>query len=393
MTFFPEVSVNLSGERFRVTYHVTEVGQDIEKTALHLAHEQTVELSPSMVPTGDMQQVIGHVESIEAIQAQQYEVVVSYPVEEVGDELPQLMNVIFGNISMIGLMRIHQLDLPASMANKFPGPTFGRQGVRELLNKPEGPLLGTAIKPAGFPTELLAEYAYQFALGGLDIIKDDHGLANQDFSSFKDRALHCAQAVKRANKETGGSALYAPNVTGPVDQIVKRALYAVAAGAGAIEVVPGLVGLDAMRLLAEDPNISVPILGHPGWFGNLTVSPQHGLTMGAIYGQLYRLAGADVSIFTTFGGRFPTTKADCQHLREMLTLEMGDIKPTLPMPGGGMTVERVPALLEFYGYDIIMLISGGLFSIGLDIVENCKTFRRAVDEAVAAYDKKSTFSH
>ncbi len=384
MTFFPETSVNLSGERFSVTYHITEAHEPIEKAALHLAHEQTVELSPSMVPQGDMQNVIGHVESIELLQGNQYKVVISYPVEEAGDELPQLMNVIFGNISMMGLMRVHQLDLPTSMADKFPGPKFGRQGIRDLLQKPTGPLLGTAIKPAGFPPERLAAYARQFALGGLDIVKDDHGLANQSFAGFKERARQCAEAVQQANQQTGSNTLYAPNVTAPINEVLERALYAIEVGAGAIEIVPGLAGLDAMRMLTADERITVPILGHPGWFGNLTVSAQHGLTMGAIYGQLYRLAGADVSIFTTFGGRFPTTEADCQHLKNMLAIELGGIKPALPMPGGGMTLERVPALLDFYGSDVVMLISGGLFTLGPDIVANCNTFRKVVNAAVAA---------
>jgi hypothetical protein len=37
----------------------------------------------------------------------------------------------------------------------------------------------TALKPMGSTTAELAKMAYDFAKGGIDIIKDDHGLADQ----------------------------------------------------------------------------------------------------------------------------------------------------------------------------------------------------------------------
>ncbi len=384
MTFFPEVSVKLSGERFRVVYHITGGSEDIEREALHLAHEQTVELSPVLVPPGDMQSVVGRVETLTYIRTDQYEVVISYPVEGVGAELPQLLNMIFGNTSLSGLVRVHQLNLPASFANRFPGPKFGVDGLRRIVKRGSGPLLATALKPLGYPTEQLVQYAFQFAAGGIDIIKDDHSLANQTFSTFRDRVRRCAKAVRVANERTGGNSLYAANVTGPVDQLIDRALYAVKAGAGAVEVVPGVVGLDAMRMLAEDARITVPIIGHPGWFGNLTVSARHGMTLGAIFGQFYRLAGADASIFTTFGGRFPTTQADCRHLVEMLNAPMGNIKPALPIPAGGLSTEYMPEVITFYGDDVALLVTDGLFKDGPDLIENCRTLRHAVEQAVVA---------
>ena len=83
------------------------------------------------------------------------------------------------------------LPLPGPLA-QFRGPRFGVPGLRNLLGVAEGlPLLMTALKPMGTPTAQLADMAYRFARGGIDIIKDDHGLSNQPDSPFEARFLSC----------------------------------------------------------------------------------------------------------------------------------------------------------------------------------------------------------
>lgn len=381
--FFPSVSVPLSGERFHVTYHIRTDGGPAaaRRAAEDAAHEQTVELSAALVPEGDMQNIVGHVEHVEPVDEGRYQVVISYPVEASGFELTGLLSVIYGNISMQDGIRVIRFDLPPSLLERFPGPHYGRDGLRTLVRAPERPLLSTALKPMGFPVDKLADFTYQFALGGLDIVKDDHSLANQPSAPFNKRVEACADAVRRANDETGGATLYVPNVTGPVDRIVERALFAKEVGAGGIEVIAGLVGFDTIRLLAEDSRINLPIFAHPAMLGTYTLSRDHGIALGAIYGEVNRIAGADVTIYTNYGGRFPTTKEDVAQLKELISRPMGHMKPMLPMPGGGMTVERVPEILEFYGNDVILLISGGLFTMGPDLVENCRRFREAVENA------------
>jgi ribulose-bisphosphate carboxylase large chain len=69
--------------------------------------------------------------------------------------------------------------LSPTLLGQFLGPRFGAAGLREVLGVPRGPLLCTALKPMGSTVAALAEMAYAFAKGGIDIIKDDHGLANQ----------------------------------------------------------------------------------------------------------------------------------------------------------------------------------------------------------------------
>ena len=96
-----------------------------------------------------------------------------------------------------------------------PGPRFGRAGIRALLDVADRPLLGTALKPMGLSAADLADLAYQLALGGVDIIKEDHGLTDQPFAPFDERVPRCAEAVALANRQTGYRCLYVPNITAP----------------------------------------------------------------------------------------------------------------------------------------------------------------------------------
>ena len=68
--------------------------------------------------------------------------------------------------------------------------------------------------------------AYDFAKGGIDLIKDDHGLANQNYAPYEERVRACCAAVRRANAETGRRCVYAPCLNAPADLIVPRAKFA-----------------------------------------------------------------------------------------------------------------------------------------------------------------------
>lgn len=382
-SIFPSVDVNVSGERFKIVYRVTGDKEEALQKARIICLEQTAELSYDLVPAGQMRDhVIGQIESMVRLGDAAYEAVISYPVENTGFELIQFLNVVFGNSSMKRGIRVESAEIPPSLLQAFHGPRFGNEGVREIVDAHNRPLLGTALKPVGFPPDKLAEYAYLFALGGLDVIKDDHGLVDQPYAPFKDRARACAAAVRKANEETGGRSIYVPNISGPVDQVVEKALHAREVGAGGVEICPGLVGFDAIRLLVQNDGVDLPIFAHPALLGTYPINRGEGLSYEFLYGQLMRVAGADGVIFAGPGGRFPATIDDCRDLIRGASRRMGHLKTILPMPGGGLTLGRIPEMVQLYGQDVILLISGELFNMGPDLAENCRRFK---ENTVAAY--------
>lgn len=370
----------LSGERFSVLYRIAGGESLAMERARDILIEQTVEFPAELVPEGKIRnEILGRIESFEPAGGESFDVRISFCVESAGNELPQLLNVVFGNISMKPGIRVMRLLLSEKILSLFRGPRFGISGLRKLLDVSDRPLLCTALKPMGLCAEDLAELAYRFALGGMDIIKDDHGLADQSFSPFRERVGLAARAVRRANSETGGNTIYAPHLSGPFGELRDRALFAKQAGAGALLVSPGLLGFDTMRALAEDDDISLPVIAHPALLGSYALNPESGISHFVLFGQLARLAGADASIFPNFGGRFSYSPEECRSIAEGCAEDMGHLRKIFPAPGGGMSLERVPGMIEFYGREVIFLIGGGLFQVGNDLVENCRLFRKLVE--------------
>ncbi|NDJ60910.1 MAG: ribulose 1,5-bisphosphate carboxylase large subunit [Chloroflexi bacterium] len=370
----------LSGDRFRVLYTLIGDESDVQARALDICLEQTVEFPGDLVPDGDIRDhIVGQIDSLDRLDDRRYAAWISYAVETVGAELTQFLNVVFGNISIKPGIRVEQFDLPDSLLAQFKGPRFGVWDWRKLLNVPVRPLLCTALKPMGLSAAELAKLAGQFALGGLDLIKDDHGLANQPFAPFEERVERCAEAVARANAQTGLRCAYMPNITAPADQVLERARFAKQAGAGALLICPGLVSFDVMRQIADSDDIDLPIMSHPSFYGSFVTHEDNGVSHYALYGQLQRLAGADASIYPNFGGRFAFTRAQCEQIVAGCAVPMGQLKPIFPTPGGGMNMHSIPTIREVCGQHAIYLIGGGLHRHSADLVANVQHFLNLVE--------------
>ena len=253
----------MTEERFQVVYHIVDTEAAALEKAQIICLEQTVEVGPELVPAGFIyEHIVGRLEQFLPVTANCYAATISYAIETAAEELTQLLNVIFGNTSIKPGIRVQRLIFGEKLLAWFDGPRFGIAGLRQLVGINTQPLLCTALKPMGKSVAELAQLAYQFALGGVDIIKDDHGLTNQPFCPFTERVQACSEAVHRANRQTGKNCLYVPNITAPYQQLRERAIYAREMGAGALLIAPGLTGFDSLRALATDDAIKLPLISH-----------------------------------------------------------------------------------------------------------------------------------
>ncbi len=365
----------LSGVRFEVTYALWGREQEARLRAREICYEQTVEFPEDLTPAGPIrEQLVGRIEDFSPAGEGRYLARISYAVESAGCHLLQVLNVVFGNTSLQPGVKVERLSLAEPLLSVLPGPRFGREGLRALLGVASRPLVCTALKPMGLSASELAEQAYRFALGGIDLIKDDHGLSDQTFCRLEERLARCAEAVARANGRTGRKSLYVPNLTAPVDRLQAAARRAKELGAGALMVCPGLAGFDALRLLAADDSLGLPLVAHPAFLGSFVTSPQNGFTHGALFGQLMRLCGADLTVFPNYGGRFSFSREECLQIAEACREELAGLKPILPAPGGGMTTDRAQDMLEVYGREFVLLIGGGLHRRSPDLAGNAEYF-------------------
>jgi ribulose-bisphosphate carboxylase large chain len=375
----PPTFLDVSGDRFVATYDLAGPADAARGRAEAIAVEQTIEFPADLIADDDIRgHLIGRIESLEQTGPASVRVRISYAVETAGGELPQLLNVIFGNCSLLPGVRLVGLELPSGLTGLLPGPRFGTAGLRDLLHVPGRPFLATALKPMGLSSTALAGIARTLARGGVDLIKDDHSLANQPFAPYADRVRACADAVRAANAETGGHSIYMPALNGPADEIVARAHLAKDAGAGGLLVLPGLTGLDVIRWLASSDEIGLPIMAHPAFMGSLVINADAGIEHGLLFGTLFRLAGADLCVFPSYGGRFSFSREACRSIADACRAPLGGRTAIVPAPGGGMTVDRVGELLAFYGPDTALLVGGDLHRG--DLLANVQRMRAAVEE-------------
>lgn len=382
---FDPVHIPLSGERFVAAYSICGDERQARATAHSICVEQTVEFPEDLLPEGDIpEHIVGRVETFSQEGADRWTATISFASEVAGAELTQLFNVVFGNISLQAGIRLERLQLSPSLLHMYGGPRFGRSGLRQIFQEPRRPLLSTALKPLGLSADSLARLAHACARGGIDLIKDDHGLADQSFAPWSERVKRCAAAVCDANALTGGNSVYLPNITSSCDRVIERAHEAKRAGAGGVLLAPGLTGFSVMRELASDSSFGLPIMSHPSYLGAYLTHPDNGVSHFALLGQFMRLAGADAVIFPNYGGRFSFSREACQDIVNGTVAPMGRIASIFPTPGGGMTLERVDEMRSMYGDDVIFLIGGGLFRGGSDVTDTCLRLRDAVSSPFPA---------
>ena len=344
-----------------------------------IAREQTLEVPPGVVDEALEARLLGQVDDIAALPEGGFDATISYALEVTGTELLQVVNVAYGNVSLMNGVRLVDLILPAEVLQALPGPRFGLDGLREMVGAEGGrPLISVAIKPMGRTSQELADLATTFVRAGVDSIKDDHGLVDQSPARFLDRVAAVGAAVAAANADTGGRTAYFPNVTGPVDRLAERLDHVVAVGCSGVMVCPSLMGLDVMRSIAAGPR-PLAIMAHPT-HSQTAPSRREGIAPEVLYGTLYRVAGADIVVYVNAGGRFAWPVEQCEAINARLRAPLGRHRSTAPAPAGGVDDADAGAWLERYGPDTMLLIGGSLLAQD-DLLA---ATRRLVEAAVAA---------
>lgn len=334
-------------------------GEDLRaarERARWIAYEQTVELPPGLSPPRIERELVARIEEPVLVGPGRARLKLSFSPRLV-DSPSQLLNVLFGNVSMQSGIRLVDLEWPRALLGRLGGPGFGVDGLRLLCGVAQPRALScVALKPVGLSGRQLARRAFVLATGGIDLLKDDHGIADQSMARFDDRVRRCQDAVDRANAR-GRNAVYLPHVTGAGERLAARLAAAKTAGCRAVLVSPLLAGLDAVSA-ARDAGLAV--LAHPALSGAL-LGPRHGIAARLLWGDLFRAAGADGVIYPNAGGRFPIALSECLAVAEHLRRPLGRLRPAMPVIGGGVDLGRVPEWLRRYGCDLVVLIGGGLY--------------------------------
>ena len=371
-------------------YFRTKDGVDASYAANAIREEQTTGTWTSLSTVNDKTAYVhdldGSVEDLVELPDGGYLTRICFPHEifEKGN-IPQYLSVIAGNLFGLGKLeavRLLDIDLPENLCGC--GPKFGIEGVRKIVGTEVScrPHIGTIIKPkVGLNPKDTAQVAYEAALGGLDLIKDDETLTNQTFCPLFERLEAVMDALDRAKDETGKQVLYAVNVTTGGDRIVELAHKAVSAGANMLMVDVLTAGFSAIQALAEDPAINVPIHVHRTMHGALTRNPHHGIAMRPI-AKLVRSAGGDQLHTGSVSGKMGSKAGEVLADNIEITKPLSYLKPGFPVSSGGLHPGKVAAEISKLGTDIILQAGGGIHGHPDGTTAGTRAMLQAVEAAV-----------
>jgi ribulose-bisphosphate carboxylase large chain len=366
-------------QRLRVAYRLLGPQPLAPLRAQALALEQSIEMPAEAVQDGRvLREVVAQVEAIAPQPDGSSLAWLTLSAETVGDDPGQLMNMLFGNSALHRDVELVGIELPPSLATTFGGPNHGIAGVRAMTGARGRALTCTALKPIGATPVALAELTRSFAAAGIDLIKDDHGWANQASAPFEARVVACQPVVDEANAARRGGArtLYLPSLWGHHGQMQRQIEFARRHGVAGFVIAPMNCGVATFHALAREHGNCL-FMAHPALAGAGALAPP------LLLGTLFRLFGADAVIFPNHGGRFAYPAASCHAIAQAARGPWpgAAILPALPVPAGGMSVERVPEMVREYGPDTVLLIGGSLLAAREHLAQRSREFVQAVAAA------------
>jgi len=316
---------------------------------------------------------------------------VAYPLDLFElDNIPGLLAGIVGNIAgmkMVSAMRVYDVRFPKKMVKAFPGPRYGVEGVRKMLNKPKQCLVATVPKPKIGRTDKeqasLAEVLFTSGKGTYDGIKDDENLTHLEFNDFYKRAKRVLKEQDKAEKKTGNKKFYLCNLThSSVDEMLKRANFIKKHNGKFMMMDVVTTGMTAVYTMRKK-NPGLAIHAHRAMHGFMTRDNSPGIHgKGKLYGfsvsmivlaKLFRLMGVD-----SLHGGSPLAKMEdydeAKYIQKVLqhkNLEKDkkipslgqkwyDIKPVWHTASGGLHPGDIEAVLDELGNDILIQCGGGL---------------------------------
>lgn len=375
--------------RIEAVYHL-ETADDPEKTAALIAGEQS---------SGTFVAIPGEDEALKARAAARYEITaidqaskpetkryelkLSWPLENLGPSLPNLMATIAGNLyelKPVRSLRLIDMSLPPVFAQAYPGPAFGIAGTRALTGVLREPLVGTIIKPSvGLSPQDTANIVAQLCEAGVDFIKDDELQADGPACPFDERAALSMAVINRHAERSGKKVMYAFNLTGELDEMKRRHDLVQQLGGTAVMLSlnsVGMAGFNAFRRHAQ-----LPIHAHRNGWGYL----QGGWSYTA-WQKLWRLAGVDHMHVNGIANKFQEDDDSVIASARACMTPMFVDKPCTIMPvfSSGQTVRQAaPTWERLQSTDLIFLAGGGLFAHPGGIAAGVSALRLSWSAAIA----------
>ena len=334
--------------------------------------------------------LLGSVPSVDQKKWWRANLTLSWPLDNLGPSLPNLITTIAGNLfelQPLSGIRLKDLRLPSAFSTNYAGPKFGCEGTRKLMGIYERPLIGTIIKPSvGLSAKETGILVSQLCAGGIDFIKDDELQANGPSCPFEDRVIEVMRAVNNAADKMGHKVMVAFNLTGEIDEMRRRHDFVHEQGGTCVMVNLMAAGMAGMIALGHHTNL--PIHAHRAGWGALTREPMLGWSYPA-WSKLWRLAGADHMHVSGLDNKFTEPNESVIESARSLNDPLFSHAPmsALPVFSSGQTVRQAAATLEAVGSsDLLVAAGGGIVAHPSGVAAGVKAMRQAYDAAMQKVD-------
>lgn len=291
-------------------------------------------------------------------------VVISFPLHNFGPSLASLLATVAGNLyelQELSGIRLEDLELPRAFADRYPGPGFGIEGTRKLAQVQGRPLIGTIIKPSiGLSTDELAKLVRDLATAGLDFIKDDELQADPTYAPFAQRVAAVMPEIQRVADKTGRKAMYAFNISGDIDHMLRSHDLVKEHGGTCVMVNVNSVGIAALAHVRR--HCELPIHGHRANFGAMSRHPLLGIGYTA-YQKVCRLAGVDHLHVGGLNSKFYETNEEVSRsILDCLTPMYGDYRVMPAISSGQWAGTAIDTYAATKTIDVIHLAGGGIIA-------------------------------
>lgn len=310
---------------------------------------------------------------------------IAFPIANVGVNLPSLLATVAGNLFELGEvtgLRLLDLDLPADYAAGFPGPGFGIDGTRRMAGVTDRPIIGTIIKPSiGLTAAQTAELVDSLCAADIDFIKDDELMADPPYEPFERRLAAVMPVLHRHADRLGRMPMYAINISGSIDDMLRRHDAVFAAGGTCVMVSINWAGFAAVEHLRRHSRL--PIHGHRNGWGAFTRHPDLGFGFEA-YQKLWRLAGVDQLHVNGIRSKFSEPDDSVIRSARACLGPFAGIAPVVPVFSSGQWAGQAPDLYASLGStDLMHLAGGGIIGHPDGVAAGVASMREGWEAAVA----------
>ena len=294
--------------------------------------------------------------------------------------LASFLTLTIGNNQGMGdveYAKMYDFWMPPAYLRLYDGPATDISDLWRVLGRPVidgGFIVGTIIKPKlGLRPQPFAKAAYDFWMGG-DFIKNDEPQGNQVFAPLKETITAVADAMRRAQDDSGEAKLFSANITADDHhEMLARGNFILETFAENADhvafLVDGYVAGPAAITTARRHFPNQYLHYHRAGHGAVT-SPQtqRGYTA-FVLAKMSRLQGASgIHVGTMSHGKMEG-EVDDRNIAYMIERDSADgpffhqewqgMRPTTPIVSGGMNALRLPGFFDNLGHSNLVLTAGG----------------------------------